>query len=255
MFGWAKRRRARLRAAAFPEQWRLMLRQTFPLYARLPEQARRELEGHTQVFLAEKHFEGAGGLNMSDEIRVVIAAQACLLLLGRETDYFPRMRSIVVYPETFIAQHTEVEAGVVTEGAEPRLGESWELGAVVLSWADVRAGARYGDGHNVVLHEFAHQLDLEGGDVDGVPALGGDDGERWADVFRAEFRALQAATRAGEPTLLDPYGASHPAEFFAVVTEAFFEQPRQMKTEHPALYQELRKFFRQDPAAWPASDV
>lgn len=255
MFGWGKRRRKRLRAGRFPEEWQRVLRRTFALYARMPEAARRELEGHTRVFLAEKNFEGAGGLRMTDEVRVTVAAQACVLLLGRDTDYFPRCRSVVVYPETFVAEHTAVEAGVVTEGAEPRLGESWELGAVVLSWADVLAGGRRDDdGRNVVFHEFAHQLDLEGGEVDGVPALrGAEDPERWGRVFRAEYAALREAVRRGEPTLLDPYGATAPAEFFAVATEAFWERPRELRGEHPELYRELRGFFRQDPAGWPSS--
>ena len=230
-----------------------MLERRVPLWRRLPPEDQRELEGHIQVLLAEKHFEGAGGLALTDEIRVVIAAQAAVLLLHRDTGYFPGLYSIIVYPAGFVVPVRDVEGGIVTEGTDDRLGESWSSGVIVLSWDGVRHGvADSGDGENLVLHEFAHQLDDEGGDADGVPMLArGHDGARWSAVLGEEFERLREADERGEPTLLDPYGAERPAEFFAVATECFFERSAELEARHPALYAELRRYFRQDPARWP----
>lgn len=223
-----------------------------PVWRRLPGPDRRELEGHIQVLLAEKSFEGAGGLVMTDEIRVTIAAQAAMLLLHRETNYFPGLYSVVVYPAGFVVPMREEEGGIVSEGMDDRLGESWSAGAIVLSWDGVRHGvADSGDGENLVLHEFAHQLDDEAGDADGVPVLGSAaERARWARVFSEEFARLRAADDRGEETLLDPYGAETPAEFFAVATEYFFERPDELAAMHPELYAELRGYYRQDPARW-----
>jgi len=251
VFGFLRdRRRERLRAEPFPAEWREILERGFPLYGRLPAEDRRELEGHVRVFVEEKSFEGAGGLEMTDEVRVTVAAQACVLLLHRDTDYYPRMRSVVVYPAAYVAEHRSAEGGVVTEGVEARLGESWSSGAVVLSWGDVRAGARdLRDGHNVVFHEFAHQLDLEGGGVDGVPELEGASAYRaWARVFAAEYLELRRDAAQGRRSVLDDYGATDPAEFFAVATEAFFEKPLALRRKHPELYAELASYYLQDPA-------
>ncbi len=250
MFDFFKdRRRERVRAEPFPEEWRAILERGFPLYARLSPEDRSELEGHVQVFLEEKSFEGAGGLEMTDEVRVTVAAQACVLLLHRDTDYYPRMRSVVVYPRAYLAEHRSEEGGLVTEGHSVRLGESWSSGAVVLSWGDVRAGARdLRDGHNVVFHEFAHQLDLEDGGVDGVPELEGGSAYRaWARVFSEEYLELRADAKKGRRSVLDDYGATNPAEFFAVATEAFFEKPGALRRKHPELYAELAAFYRQEP--------
>lgn len=251
MFGFfERRRRERIRAEPFPAEWRAILERRFPLYGRLAPEDRSELEGHVQVFLREKSFEGAGGLEITDEVRVTVAAQACVLLLHRDTDYYPRMRSVVVYPAAYVAEHRSAAGGIVTEGRQTRLGESWSSGAVVLSWSDVRAGARdLRDGHNVVFHEFAHQLDLEDGGVDGVPELEGGSAYRaWARVFSAEYLELRADAKRGRRSVLDDYGATDPAEFFAVATEAFFEKPLALRRKHPELYAELAAFYRQDPA-------
>ena len=253
MFGFLRRRRRRrLRAAPFPDAWRAILERRVALWRRLPAADRRELEGHIQVLLAEKHFEGAGGLVITDEIRVVIAAQAAVLLLHRDTGYFPGLYSIVVYPAGFVVPVRDEEGGIVSEGMDDRLGESWSAGVIVLSWDGVRHGvADAGDGENLVLHEFAHQLDDEGGDADGVPLLArGHDGVRWSQVLGAEFERLREADERGEDTLLDPYGAETPAEFFAVATEYFFERSAELEALHPELYAELRAYFRQDPARW-----
>src|SRR5215469_10840118 len=171
---WKQQSRKRLRSAPFPPAWSQILQARCPFYQRLPEEDRHELRGHIQVLLSEKSFEGCGGLAMTDEIRVCIAAQACLLLLHRKTDYYPELRSILVYPSTYFAEETRhLGDGVMEEARYARLGEAWQHGAVVLAWDAVCQGtADPDDGNNVVFHEFAHQLDFEDGVADGAPALG-----------------------------------------------------------------------------------
>ena len=248
------RRRRRLRAEPTPPRWLEILERNVPLYRRLEAEDQRELLGHMRVFLAEKHFEGCGGLEMTDEIRVTIAAQACILLLRRETNYYPRLITILVYPEAYVARSLQpVGGGVMMEGESVRLGEAWKEGVVVLSWDDVRRGASDPlDGHNVVLHEFAHQLDQQDGFADGVPIL-----ERrgqyvtWARVLGADYEQLRRDAELGRASVLDEYGATNPAEFFAVATECYFEKPEQLKLKHPALYEELRGFYQFDPLGLP----
>lgn len=257
MFGFLKqRRRDRIRRQLFPPKWRELLVRRYPLYSRLAPADRQELEGHILVFLEEKRFAGCGGQEITDEVRVLIAAQACLLLLHRDTDYYPRLRSILIYPSSYLVKTLRPEAdGTMTEWEEVRFGESWSHGAVVLAWDEAVAGAvELHKGRNLVLHEFAHQLDEEDGVVDGAPLLGesilrqiGHRYRTWARVLSAEFQQLRRAAAEGKETVLDIYGARDPAEFFAVVTECFFEQPNRLKERHPALYAELKEFYRQDP--------
>jgi Mlc titration factor MtfA (ptsG expression regulator) len=248
------RRRAKLRAQPAPAEWRAILERNLPVFSRLTAEDQAELLGHTQVFLAEKHFEGAGGLELTDEMRVTIAGQACLLLLHRETDYYPELITILVYPSGYTAyEERPIGGGIWQEGGEDRLGHTAKrLSALVLAWDAVRHGASDPtDGENLVLHEFAHQLDFEGTGGDGTPALETrGDYLTWARVMSAEFNALRNASDAGLPTLLDQYGATNPAEFFAVVTEAFFERPRALKKRHPTLYATLERFYRQDPTTY-----
>jgi Mlc titration factor MtfA (ptsG expression regulator) len=248
-------RRKRATSVPFPEAWNGILTRNFPMDARLPEDARKELRLRIQVFLAEKHFEGLGGLVMTDEIRVTIAAQACLLLLRRgDTDY-PRLSSILVYPTAYEANVVmRDQGGIVTETRQARLGESWITGAVVLSWNDVLYGAAdWHDGHNVVLHEFAHQLDMENNVADGAPVLP----RRsmyvaWARVLGAEYKHLQREVIRQHRSVMDAYGATNPAEFFAVATETFFEKPVQLREKHPELYAQLSEFYQQDPVSYQA---
>jgi Mlc titration factor MtfA (ptsG expression regulator) len=256
-----KQRRAKLRAAPFPAQWSRLLQEHVLLYRRLPEEDRGELQGHIQVFLAEKSFEGCGGLRVTEEMKVCIAAQACLLLLHRETDYYPGLRSILIYPTTYSVETVRhLGAGIMAEGRDVRAGEAWESGAVVLAWDAVVGGAADPeDGYNVVLHEFAHLLDFEDGRTDGAPLLASEEPwyrrkdryQAWARVLGNEYKKLRASVEAGEQTALDEYGATNPAEFFAVATESFFERPREMREGLPELYEELKRFYRQDPAGWP----
>jgi len=253
------RRRARLRAEASPPEWRAILERNLSVFNRLTGDDQEELLGHTRIFLAEKHFEGAGGLELTDEIRVTVAGQACLLLLHRETDYYPELVSIIVYPSGYTAtEERHIGGGVWSDEAEDRLGHTGQrLRALVLAWDAVRHGATAPmDGENLVLHEFAHQLDFENQRTDGTPALGSrGDYLAWARVMSAEYEALRDAAYSGVPTLLDSYGATDPAEFFAVITEVFFERPRALRKLHPALFDQLQRFYRQDPTSYSAEPV
>ena len=250
------RRRERLRSKPISRDWLDILERNVPIFNRLPRHDRKELVGHIQVFLNEKHFEGCGGLELTDEIRLTIAAQACLLLLHRDTDYYPNLTSILVYPSGYTA-HDEryIGGGIWEEGPQDRLGHTaHNLRALVLAWDAARRGAMDPtDGQNVVLHEFAHQLDFENRSADGTPALE-TRGEylSWARVMSAEFEELRRGYFDGAASVLDFYGAQNPTEFFAVATEAFFERPRALKERHPELYDSLSRFFRQDPVEFSA---
>ena len=245
-----ERRRRALRARPFPPEWRRILRERVPAYHRLPAPLQRELRGHMQVFLAEKEFVGCRGQEITDEVRVTIAAQACLLILNRATGYFPRLLQVLVYPGAFLVERLRAEpSGVLQEHRQALSGESWTHGQVILSWEDAVEGAAIpDDGRNVVIHEFAHQLDQQKGFANGAPT--GDRSRQWSDVLAREFGQLQADAAMQVPTLLSHYGATDPAEFFAVASETFFEQPRELAARHPALYAELARLYRVDPAAW-----
>jgi Mlc titration factor MtfA (ptsG expression regulator) len=252
MFRLKRERRKRVRRCPFPSEWLEILERNVAYYRLLTPDEQAELRGHIQVFLDEKRFEGCGGLEVTDEIRVTIAAQACILLLHRETDYYPRMQTILVYPHRYVADaKLRLPDGTVLEGVHTRLGESWYRGPVVLSWDDVcRGAADVHDGHNVVFHEFAHQLDSESGANEGAPVLP----RRsmylaWARVLGHEYEHLIDDLKHHRRTFIDAYGATSPTEFFAVVTEAFFEQPVQLKRRHPELYDQLATFYQQDPVA------
>jgi Mlc titration factor MtfA (ptsG expression regulator) len=253
MFGLSKtERRARTREVPFPAGWSAILEKNVPIYDRLSEVDRGELRGLVQVFLAEKIFEGCGGLEITDEIKVTIAAQACLLLIRRETDVYPNLITILVYPTAYVSNMPQHGPhGIVTEGPQGRLGEAWTSGVVVLSWDDVKRGAAdVRDGQNVVFHEFAHQLDQEDGASDGAPVLPGRNlYTAWGRVLGAEYDELRKVAETGKKSVLDTYGATEPAEFFAVATEAFFEKPVQLKKKHPELYEELKLYYQQDPEA------
>jgi Mlc titration factor MtfA (ptsG expression regulator) len=247
------RKRARILARPFPEAWREIIGRRVPCFRRLPPELQRRLERIIQVFVAEKDFIGCAGVEVDDEMRVTIAAQAGLLLLDKPRGYFPKLRQILVYPGAFVVERIRPEpSGVLQEQRQALSGESWSQGQVVLSWEDVLEGAAIDDdGRNVVIHEFAHQLDQEKGYANGAPLLGGRDRyARWSVVFAEAYRQLREQAWFGQPTLLNPYGATDPAEFFAVASEVFFEQPARMAFELPSLYRELREYYRVDPLAW-----
>ena len=233
-----------------PDTWLHILNTQVPYYRLLSVEEQQVLKGHVNVFIDEKHFEGCGGFRITDEVRLVIAAQACLLVLNFEDHYFPRLKSILVYPELFEAPiERPDEAGVIEEGFGLHAGESWNIGAVVLAWDEVVASRGVGDGENVVLHEFAHQMDTGDGASDGWPELLDKRLDaQWYEVMAREYAALRRRVEEGRRTFIDDYGAESPAEFFAVITEHFFEQPHEMREHHPEVYSLLAQFYRQDPA-------
>lgn len=249
---WFKRHRRRsLLQQPLPAAWWGLLDQRVPMVRGLDPEERRRLGGIVRVLLAEKRFEGCAGFEVTDEVRLTIVCQAAVLVLNRPGEYYPNLRSILVYPAEYRVTAEEYgPAGIVTESDEVRLGETWPDGSLVLSWEDVlRGAAGEDDGRNVVYHEFAHQLDGQSGDMDGAPELAGPAGYRdWARVLGKEYEALALDVERGRRPLLDPYGSTHPAEFFAVATELFFERPIATQRTYPELYQQLAIFYRQDPA-------
>ena len=255
MFNWFQgRRRQHLQETPFPREWEGYLHENFAQFASLSAEEQAHLRDLTQVFVAEKNWEGVGGLPLTDEIKVTIAAQACFLLLGLpDHDFYPNVTAILVYPDAYKVQDTHIGPGGIhheTPGAH--LGEAWRDGPVILSWADARHGGQNPhDGHNVVLHEFAHKLDMRDGYADGVPPLYADQKQydTWAEVMQAEYNLLVEETEDGRADILDDYGAENPAEFFAVATETFFEKARSLREKHSRLYEVLRGYYRQDPAA------
>ncbi|PQA89070.1 zinc-dependent peptidase [Hyphococcus luteus] len=251
---WAlKRRRTEaLMAAPLPAEHRRILRAKVPIYSALPHDIHKRLDGLINRFLAEKKFYGQGGLELTEEMRVVIAAQACLLIVNKENRWFKTLDTIHVYPGAFTSNTARIEGHVHTEHRPVRAGESWARGPVVLSWDQAAYGAFAAhDGHNVVFHEFAHQLDNETGVTDGSPLLDKDQSaSRWAQVFRAAYKRLREDAAAGRANALDPYGATNPAEFFAVASEVFFEQPKKLQDAEPELYEEMAHYYRLDPADW-----
>jgi Mlc titration factor MtfA (ptsG expression regulator) len=250
---WRSWRRAQLRRQPLPSAWRRMLRRRVPLVARLPADLQLRLKGLMQVFLAEKPIIGCAGLTVTEEMRVVIAAQACLPLLGRTRDYYPKLSQVLLYPGAFVVDRpAPLPGGVQLEQRRALAGESWTQGQVILSWQDVlRGAADADDGQNVVVHEFAHQLDQVKGFANGAPPLPGrEDYARWSAVMQAEYEALGARVSRGESGLLNAYGATDPAEFFAVASEHFFEQGALLRAAHPVLYRELAGYYGVDSAAW-----
>jgi Mlc titration factor MtfA (ptsG expression regulator) len=222
-------------------------------YGGMPAAQRERLQRLVKEFLHHKTFVGCAGLDVTDEMRVTIAAQACLLMLGRPGRVFPGLHTVLVYPGAFLVPRRELDAaGVVTETRQDLLGESWGDGRVVLSWEHVRRAGHAGErAHNVVLHEFAHQLDSESGSTNGAPVLGDPERYRsWSATLARDFELLRRDAYWGQADVLDPYGATNPAEFFAVATETFFEQPHALAARHPELYAEFEACYRVDPRAW-----
>jgi MtfA peptidase len=232
-----------------------MLARQVPPYRNMETALQAQLQRLVAQFLYQKKFVGCEGLMVDDEMAVTIAGQACLLLLNRPSKVYPALHTILVYPTAFVARRDEVgPGGVVTPGRQSMLGESWDDGRVVLSWDDVQRGAAdWTDGHNVVLHEFAHQLDSESGRANGAPYLGHHASYRaWSAVLARDFASLRWQAMYRQHSVMDHYGATSPAEFFAVATETFFEKPWQMAEHHAQLFAEFAKYYRVDPRAWQA---
>ena len=247
-----RKRRARLRERPPPDGLEEAMAQNVGLYALLPGDLRKELHGHVNVFLDEKRFIGLGGQEITQEVRFTIAGTACMLLLNREPRYFPGFTSVVVYPETYEADHVEYDGMVETHRRSRRAGESWHRGPLVLSWSNVLQGVmNAGDGYNVVLHEFAHKLDEQNAGTNGLPILNDADHYRqWAEVLGREYRQFGDRVARRKNKVMDEYGLTSPAEFFAVATESYFEKGRAMRKRLPDLYEQLKRFYVVDPATW-----
>lgn len=249
---WRRARRARLAGADLSPACVAILERNVPLYRRMPPETQAQLRGHVNVFLNEKVFIGCNGFEITDEVRVTIAGHACFLILNRDTDYFPNFTSILVYPDAYLVDEVVYDGVVETAGQEARSGESWHRGPVVLSWQDVLDSLEDdNEGYNVVMHEFAHKLDEENGDIDGVPALAKSSHYReWAEVLSRAYGATATAGTDDASRVLDEYAFTAPEEFFAVATETFFENGARLRAELPELYAQLRRYYCVDPAAW-----
>ena len=253
MFDWLpwsrKRRRQSLMAAAWPETWSTHLNRNVRLTWNLTNVQLRRLRDRTQIFVAEKNWEGCEDLVITEEIQVTVAANACLMLLGVEDFYFDNVHTILMYPHVFSRRQGP---GNSAGGVEHRSGEAWQGGPIVLSWQDVLSGGRNeDDGRNVTVHEFAHALDGLDGEMGGnIEFDSDDDAAAWKRVVDSEYAQLVEASEQNRRTLLDHYGATNQAEFFAVATETFFERPIELEREHAQLFSLLQKYFRIDPIPW-----
>lgn len=254
-WAWPRWRLRRALQTPLPASHVALLERHVRHYRGMTPAQQAELRGLVQQFLLKKTFVGCAGLDVTDEMRVTIAGHACLLLMGRPSKVFGALRTVLVYPGAFLVPRRQVDAaGVVTEERQDLLGESWEDGRVVLAWDHVpRAGHTPPVGQNVVLHEFAHQLDSESGHTNGAPWLG-DPARygRWSEVLGRDFARLRSAAWHGQPGVFDHYGASSPAEFFAVATETFFEQPYRVAAGYPELFDQFVSYYRVDPRNWQA---
>jgi len=249
---WRNRRRKQLAAEPFPEEWLQIVRRNCRHYALLNPAEQARLLRDTRWFVAEKDIQTSVDLTLTDEMRVTIGAHAALLGLGFSEPPFDRMISIILRPESYVAKTSRnYGAGLEIVSDEDRIGEAWKHGPIVLSWEDIQQQCRDDpDGRNVILHEFAHFLDMLNGDVDGVPLMRSrEQYEVWKEVTEQEYRRLLRHTERGRPTLIDPYGATSLIEFFAVVTECFFEEAVDLQSEHPRLYEVFRLYYGQDPAS------
>lgn len=250
---WPNIRLRRIERRPFPSEWQTIIERRLPFYKKLPTEQQQRLQNLIKRFLADHNFVGCAGLQITDAIRLTIAAQACLLILNMKGYPYRSLRSILVYPSTFVAtREVRDDLGLVSTSHTALLGESWDQGKVVLAWDNVEQGVcNLEDGRNVVLHEFAHQLDSESGSVNGAPILQTRGAYKsWAHVFHEEFEQLNFRKTHHYASLLDEYGATNPAEFFAVATETFFERPKEMASHHEALYRELSNFYNVEPQAW-----
>lgn len=240
-----------------PEKWSDILLQEVPLYSRLPKELKDKLHGLIHIFLDEKKFFGFEDFKITDEVCLTVAGNACMLLINKKQNFFPRFKSILIYPEAVVSKQAQYDGRVVTRKNSVRAGESWYRGPIVLSWADVKRDMKVlGDGHNVILHEFAHKLDEQDNAMDGLPILkDGNAYREWAEVLTKEFDLFLDRVEKNKNRVIDEYGATSAAEFFAVATESFFEKPALMKRKLPDLYKQLESFYKLDPAAWGVGDT
>ncbi|MBU2707185.1 zinc-dependent peptidase [Zooshikella marina] len=246
-------RRKRVLKTAFPQSWHQILNKNFAIYNLLPHSLKIRLQKLIQLFLLEKKFYGCQGLTLTEEIRVTIAAQACLLILNQPRAWYSKLQSILVYPGAFTVPNAQYSnEGIISNAPSHRLGESWHNGRIILSWDDVINDSRCPQrGQNVTFHEFAHQLDAEDGYTDGIPILGPKHSfQHWSHLMAEELARLRHEVIVGIPHVINQYGATNPAEFFAVATETFFTHPHQLATHNPALFQVLQSYYQLDPRSW-----
>lgn len=255
LYVYGRQRAHRRQDAAVPERWRERVAALVPQSAYVPVALEALYAQRVEAFLRGKRFVGCDGFVVGDEQRLIVAGLVGLLLLRDDAEVFPQLRSVLLYPAAFLVRHDEPdELGLVDDEPVEQIGESWQGDRVILSWQDVEA-ALAGDAVNVVVHEFAHQLDDENPWSEGAPWLAdARDYESWAPVMQREYERLQRHRR---PPVLDPYGAESPGEFFGVVSEAFFQRPVELRRHHAELYALLARYYRLDPGAapplWPAA--
>jgi len=247
--GWLRnwrRRRVLARHSVDPALWRRVTAK-LPFLRGLDAARTRRLQDLVLMFLAEKQFVGARGQALDDALRLSVAVQACLPILELGLDWYEGWTGIVIYPGDFRVRRSEMdEGGVVHEWEDELTGESWQGGPVILSWD----AAQHDEHANVVIHEFAHKLDMLNGEADGVPPLPAEmDRGAWREALAQAYAGFREAVERGRDTWLDPYAAEDPSEFFAVLSEAFFEAPNETRRRYPEMYEQLRRFYRQDPAA------
>ncbi len=249
---WSKRRAVRrLLGTPLTEEQRAILARHVPLARKLPPELRGQYEGKVQLFLQQIEFIGCAGLEVTEEMRLSIAAQACLLVANTNA-WYKTLRTILIYPTAFKSRRSEHDGFVVTERETVRLGESWSRGPVILSWEHAEQGALVeSDGHNVVFHEFAHQIDDLSRQPENAALLDtGQDFADWQRVFEEAFLRHGRNVRAGHRAVMDAYGAESPTEFFAVAVEVFFERPAELYQAEPEVYRHLSELFRLDPKDW-----
>ena len=247
------RKRTTISIRPFPMQWEQALSTYWPIFSRIPYGLKQKLRKQIQLFMAEKQIVGCQGLRLNEQERVIIAAQACLLIINKSFDHFDPLKTILVYPSSFITNR-EVNLGNGTVASDKRVlsGESWDTGRIIISWQDTVDGvADDTDGANVIIHEFAHLLDHQSGSSNGAPILNkSSDYDTWSVVWNDAFSRFLTSLEDGKTPLFNPYGASNPAEFFAVVSEVFFENGQLLKNHEPALYEQLKHYYEVDTKEW-----
>ena len=256
MFRWlTERRRQKLLQAPFPDAWRAILEKNVAAWAWLTAEQRTRLCELVQVFVAEKHWEGCGGLELTEEMQVTIAGMGCVMILGRDHDLFEEVESILVYPSTVKSpgqkQFVNERVGRIVQEDTALLGEAHHGGPVILAWDSVLSGAKNAkDGRNLVIHEFAHKIDFLDGEGDGAPPLETRaESKAWAAAMQAAYDAQLARSERGQKSLLRDYALTNPAEYFAVCSEVFFEKPKQLAKELPEVYEQMRGFYNLDLAS------
>ncbi len=247
-----KRKLAKIYSQPIPNDWTDLLERHVALYKVLPKSLKRKLHGHINYFLQTKTIVGCNGMEIDDVVRLTIAGNASLLVLNVQQPIYANFETILVYPDTYVAKRVSYQNDVHTENESTMAGESWHRGPVVLSWEAVRRGSKIAnDGHNVVMHEFAHKLDEESGTVNGLPSLRSHEQfDSWVKVLNQEYNTFLQRVELNKNRVIDDYGSVSPPEFFAVATESFFEKSTSMKRKLPELYKQLESYYQLDPAAW-----